>query len=85
MHNDYHIYESFGQSLGLKEATLKFFLFSAPWYERPFIRFQIWIERVKRYLGADIKLKSDNPFGFIFWFFIILCILVIMIIGKLVL
>ena len=70
--------------MGLKEASLKFFLFSAPWYEKPFIKFQIWIEKVKRYLGAEIKLSSDNPFGCTFWFFIVLCILALMFLGKLI-
>lgn len=83
--SDYEIYKAYGRVVGQKETQLKFSLLFAPWYKKPFIKFLIWIERVKRYIKADIKLKSDNPFGCLFWFCAVGLIFAIMFIGKLVL
>lgn len=79
------IYKQFGRVIGQKEwdATIK--LVTANWYEKPFLKFIIWKEKVKRYLSADIKLKSDNPFGCTFYFCIILIVFLIMLLGKLIL
>lgn len=87
--SSYDVYKSFGRVVNEKEALANFFLFSASWYERPFLRFTIWKERVKRYLSADIRLKGDNPFGCMFWFFTILFIVLLvfglMVLGKILL
>lgn len=81
----YWVYKQFGRVIGQKEwdATIK--LVTANWYEKPFLKFIIWKEKVKRYLSADIKLKSDNPFGCTFYFCIILIVFLIMLLGKLIL
>lgn len=81
----YWVYKQFGRVIGQKEwdATIK--LVTANWYEKPFLNFIIWKEKVKRYLSADIKLKSDNPFGCTFYFCIILIVFLIMLLGKLIL
>ncbi len=81
----YDVYKQFGRVIGQKEWNTKLKLVNASWYEKPFLRFIIWKEQVKRYLKADIKLKSDNPFGCLFWFFICLIIFSIMILGKIIL
>lgn len=83
--SDYDVYKTFGHIISTKESEAKMNLIFAKWYEKPFIKFTIWKERVKRYLGADIKLKSDNPFGCLFWCCVVVLILAIMIIGKLIL
>lgn len=83
--SDYDIYKSFGRVIGQKEWNARIALVYANWYEKPLLKFIIWKERTKRYLKADIKLKSDNPFGCLFWFIIILFILFIMLLGKLIL
>lgn len=83
--SSFDVYKTFGRVVGEKEMRARFFLFTASWYEKPFLRFTIWKERVKRYLGADIKLPGDNPFGCLFWFIVILGVFGLMIIGKLIL
>lgn len=62
--NDYNIYKMFGRVISEKESKARIALLFAEWYEEPYYKFIIWLERVKRYLKADIKLPSDNPFRF---------------------
>lgn len=59
----YEIYKAYGRCVSLKEISARFFLITAKWYEKPYYKFIIWKERVKRYLGAEIKLPHDNPFN----------------------
>lgn len=60
--SDYWIYKQFGRVIGQKESKARLALITASWYEKPFLKFIIWKERVKRYLTADIRLPGDNPF-----------------------
>lgn len=83
--NDYEIYKQFGRVIDKKEYDATLALVTANWYEKPYLKFIIWKERVKRYLKADIKLASDNPFGCLFWFCIILTTLFLMYLFKIVL
>ena len=76
----YSIYKQFGRVIRQKEFDATLSLVTAEWYEKPYLKFIIWKERVKRYLKADIKLKSDNPFGCLFWF-VIITILILILIG----
>lgn len=59
---DYEVYKQFGRVIGQKELNAILALYTAKWYKKPYLKFIIWKERVKRYLKADIKLASDNPF-----------------------
>ena len=59
---DYEVYKQFGRVIGKKELNATLALITAKWYKKPYLKFIIWKERVKRYLKADIKLTSDNPF-----------------------
>ena len=75
----YSVYKQFGRVIGQKEwdATLKLAL--ASWYEKPYYKFIIWLEKCKRWIKAEVRLSDDNPFkgclyeiifGFIFGLFI---------------
>ena len=81
----YNVYKQFGRVIGQREMNLRFERINCPIYKQPYLDFLIWIEQVKRYIKADIKLKSDNPFGCLFYICIILIIFFIMLLGKLIL
>ena len=83
--SNYDVYKHFGRVIGEKESKVKLALVFANWYERPYLKFIIWIERVKRYVKADVRLQSDNPFGCLFYLCIIIVIFLIMILGKILL
>ena len=76
---DYEIYKSFGKVIGKKEFDYKLALVFASWYEKPYYKFIILIEQCKRYINADYKLKSENPFIGCLVFFIIFVIIIFMI------
>ena len=77
--SDFEIYKSFGQVIGKKEFDYKLALVFASWYEKPYYKFIIWIERCKRYINAEHKLKSENPFIGCLVFFMIFVIIIFMI------
>ena len=58
----YWIYKQFGRVIGQKEwdATLELAL--ASWYEKPYYKFIIWLEKCKRWINAEKRLPNDNPF-----------------------
>lgn len=77
----YWIYKQFGRVIGQKEFDATLALVYASWYERPYYKFIIWKEKVKRWLVADIKLSIDNPFnGCIFKLIIIIIISILILI-----
>lgn len=81
----YNVYKQFGRVIGQREFDLKHERLNCSIYKLPILDFLIWIEQVKRYIKADIKLKSDNPFGCLFYVCVILIIFIIMLLGKLIL
>lgn len=77
----YWIYKRFGRVIGQKEwdATIK--LIYASWYEKPYYKFIVWKEKIKRWLGAEEKLPGDNPFkGCIYKLIIIIIISILVLI-----
>lgn len=60
--SDYDIYKQFGRVIGECEWNATLRLIHANWYEKPYLKFIIWIEHCKRWLKADFRLAGDNPF-----------------------
>ena len=58
----YDVYKQFGRVIGEREWNATLRLIYANWYEKPYLKFIIWIERCKRWLKADFRLARDNPF-----------------------
>ena len=77
--DDFEVYKSFGQVIGKKELDCKINYYFAPFYLKPYYKFMEWIERCKRWIHADYKLKSQNPFLGCFTFFMIFVVIIFMI------
>ncbi len=75
----YDVYKQFGRVIGEREWNLTLKCIHARWYEKPFIKFGIWIEQCKRWLKADIRLASDNPFRGCLNFCLIVLIIIVLI------